>query len=134
MRTRLLIAFATAALIAGCQQKAPEPSNDTAASNAAVPADPAPSKTNAALGLAASGEQAKTLMRDRHEGMEDTGDAFRLVNRELAASSPNVAKIQAAAAVIAGTAEKSSGWFPPGTGPDVGKTRAKAEIWQSTLR
>ena len=22
------------------------------------------------------------------------------------------------------------GWFPPGTGPDVGKTHAKAEIWQ----
>ena len=21
-------------------------------------------------------------------------------------------------------------WFPPGTGPDVGKTEAKAEIWQ----
>ena len=71
MRTRLLIAVATATLIAGCQQKAPEVSNDTAATNAVAPADSAPGKTNAVLGPAASGDQAKTLMHDRHEGMED---------------------------------------------------------------
>ena len=130
MRTRLLIAVATATLIAGCQQKAPEVSNDTAATNAVAPADSAPGKTNAVLGPAASGDQAKTLMHDRHEGMEDIGDAFKVVNRELKAGSPNVSAIQAAAASIAANAEKSSGWFPPGTGPDVGKTRAKAEIWQ----
>jgi cytochrome c556 len=130
MRTRLLIAVAAATLIAGCQQKATEPSNDAVVANARASTDSVPARTNAVLGPAASGDQAKTLMHDRHEGMEDTGDAFKLVNRELEASSPDPAKIQAAAAVIAGTAEKSSGWFPPGTGPDVGKTRAKAEIWQ----
>ena len=27
-------------------------------------------------------------------------------------------------------APKVSGWFPPGTGPDVGKTHAKPAIWQ----
>ena len=27
-------------------------------------------------------------------------------------------------------AQQSGGWFPPGTGADIGKTRAKAEIWQ----
>ena len=129
MRTRLLIAVATATLIAGCQQKAAEPSNDAAVTNAAS-ADPTPGKTNAVLGPAASGEQAKTLMHDRHEGMEDVGDAFKVVNRELKAGSPNVSAIQAAAASIAANAEKSGSWFPPGTGPDVGKTRAKAEIWQ----
>lgn len=130
MRTRFLIAVAAGSLIAGCQQKASEPSNDTAPSNAAAPADPASGKTNAVLGPAASGDQAKTLMHDRHEGMEDIGDAFKVVNRELKAGSPNVGAIQAAAASIAANAEKSGTWFPPGTGPDVGKTRAKAEIWQ----
>jgi cytochrome c556 len=31
---------------------------------------------------------------------------------------------------MAATAAKIPGYFPPGTGPDVGKTRAKPEIWQ----
>jgi len=34
------------------------------------------------------------------------------------------------AATIAGFAPKVPSWFPPGTGPNVGKTMAKAEIWQ----
>lgn len=130
MRIRLLIAISAAALIAGCQQQAAAPANDAAATNAAAPAEATAEKTNAVLGPAASGEAAKTLMNDRHEGMEDIGDAFKLVGRELQGGSPDVAAIQKAAATIADGAGKSSGWFPPGTGPDVGKTRAKAEIWQ----
>jgi cytochrome c556 len=129
MRAGLLSVVAAAALIAGCQQQAAEPANEAAA-NAAAPAEAAAEKTNAVLGPAISGEQAKTLMHDRHEGMEDIGDAFKLVGRELQGGSPDVAAIQKAAATIADGAGKSSGWFPPGTGPDVGKTRAKAEIWQ----
>src|SRR5690348_14368328 len=113
MRIRLLIAVATAALVAGCQQKAAEPSNDAAVTNATAPADPAPDKTNAVLGPAAAAEQAKTLMHDRHEGMEDIGDAFKVINRELKAGTPNVGAIQAAAASIAANAEKSGTWFPP---------------------
>jgi len=129
MRAGLLSVVAAAALIAGCQQQAAEPANEAAA-NAAAPAEAAAEKTNAVLGPAISGEQAKTLMHDRHEGMEDIGDAFKAVNRELKGDSPDLAAIREAAAGIAAGAGKSSGWFPPGTGPDVGKTRAKAEIWQ----
>ncbi|HEU4704915.1 MAG TPA: cytochrome c, partial [Sphingomicrobium sp.] len=33
-------------------------------------------------------------------------------------------------ATVARLAPEVSKWFPPGTGPDVGKTRAKPEIWQ----
>ncbi|HEX6219343.1 MAG TPA: cytochrome c [Sphingomicrobium sp.] len=131
MRIGLLSAVTAAALVAACQQQAAEPpANDAAATNAAAPAEATAEKTNAVLGPAVSGDEAKTLMHDRHEGMEDIGDAFKLVNRELKGSNPDMAAIQKAAADIASGAEKSSTWFPPGTGPDVGKTRAKAEIWQ----
>ena len=34
------------------------------------------------------------------------------------------------AAQIAQLARKASGWFPAGTGPELGKTGAKPEIWQ----
>ena len=129
MPTRFLVATAAAALIAGCGQQAAEKNDVAATTNAAAPAKTA-EKTNAVLGPAATAEQAKTLMHDRHEGMEDIGDAFKVVSRETKAGSPDVAAIREAAAVIADGAAKSVDWFPPGTGPDVGKTRAKAEIWQ----
>lgn len=129
MPTRLLVATAAAALIAGCGQQAAEQNNVSIASNAAAPAATA-EKTNAVLGPAATAEQAKTLMHDRHEGMEEIGDAFKIVGRETKAANPDVAAVREAAATIATLADKSVGWFPPGTGPDVGKTRAKAEIWQ----
>lgn len=130
MPTRLLIATAAAALIAGCGQQAAEQNEVAANTDAAAPAGTAAEKPNAVLGAAISGEPAKTLMHDRHEGMEDIGDAFKIVGREIKAGSPDVAAIREAAAVIADGAAKSVDWFPPGTGPDVGKTRAKAEIWQ----
>ncbi|HVH49306.1 MAG TPA: cytochrome c [Sphingomicrobium sp.] len=130
MRVRLLIALSSAALAGGCGQQAAEPSNDAVATNGGAPIEATAEKTNSALGPAMSGDQAKTMMHDRHEGMEDIGKAFKEVNRQLKESAPDVAAIRTAASAIADGAGKSSGWFPPGTGPDVGKTRAKAEIWQ----
>ena len=32
--------------------------------------------------------------------------------------------------LVARYAPQVKGWYPPGTGPDVGKTRAKPEIWK----
>lgn len=131
MRLRLFFAVTIPVLLAACGQQETPAQNDTivsANSPAEVPA--AAEKTNAVLGPAVSGDPAKTLMHDRHEGMEDIGDAFKVVGRETKAGSPDVVAIREAAAVIADGAAKSVDWFPPGTGPDVGKTRAKAEIWQ----
>lgn len=131
--------FPAAALIAltGCREN-PEPTNNVAANIVAPSAEPtAPSaKTNAraakpnALGAPVSGDQAKKLMHDRHEGMEDIGDAFKAAARWAKSDSPNAVDVREDAAVIARLAPLASGWFPSGTGPDVGKTRAKAEIWQ----
>jgi cytochrome c556 len=78
-----------------------------------------------------SGPQATQIMRERHEGMENIGKAFKALHREFDASSPSVPMVKASAAQIADLAKKASGWFPAGTGPDVGKTGAKPEIWQT---
>ena len=130
MRIGLLAAL-TATALAGCRQQADGPANDSVVSaNAPAPVEPNGNTANAVLGAAVSGDQAKALMEERHEGMENIGDAFKAVNAQLKGSSPDVAAIQREAATIATLAEKSVGWFPPGTGPDVGKTRAKAGIWQ----
>ncbi len=124
---RFAIAVAVAAL-AACDQQAP------VANNAAAPA------ANAAAGNAASAaplgtapatkEAALELMHERHEGMEDIGDAFKIVSRELKGDSPDLAKVREGAGTIARLAPQASGWFPPETGPEIGKTRAKSEIWQ----
>jgi cytochrome c556 len=39
--------------------------------------------------------------------------------------------VKASAAQIADLSKKASRWFPAGTGPDVGKTGARPEIWQT---
>lgn len=134
MRIGLLVTVTAAALVAGCQEQAAAPANEVAEANATVPANAAAASaegTNAVLGPPATGDRVKALMEERHEGMEDIGDAFKIVNAQLKGSAPDIAAIRSAAATIADGAAKSPTWFPPGTGPDVGKTRAKAEIWQT---
>ena len=80
---------------------------------------------------AVSGVKAAQVMHERHEGMETIGKAFKALHREFDSSSPSVPTVGAFAAQMANLAKRSSGWFPQGTGPDVGKTGAKPEIWQS---
>lgn len=74
-------------------------------------------------------EQALALMKERHEGYERIGKAMKVVSRELKAGTPDLAQVRQNAGTIAELAPKVQGWFPAGTGPDVGKTGAKAEIW-----
>lgn len=131
---RVLIAIAASVFaVSACSQGSDEPT-EQAASNEAPAAGVAATTTAAAtanpLGKAVSGAQAKKVMHDRHEGMEDIGDAMKLVSGELKKDSPDLAKVRSGAATFARYAPQVKGWYPPGTGPDVGKTRAKAEIWQ----
>jgi cytochrome c556 len=128
MRNALL---AAAVLLAGCGQSA-----DTPAANSAAPktgqvlpigdSDPAAVAARAP----ASKAEALKLMHDRHENMEKIGKATKAVGRELKAATPDLATIRSSAATIAGLAPKIPSWFPPGTGPDVGKTMAKPDLWQ----
>src|SRR4051794_8640588 len=77
-----------------------------------------------------SKDAALKVMHERHEGMEAIGKANKILRRELAADAPNVAEVRGAANTIANLAGKSSRWFPQGTGPELGKTGAKPDIWQ----
>jgi len=117
-------ALCAVALLAACREQAP--SNEAQSSNNIVQS--AETRTAAAEPL--SREQALELMHERHEGMEEIGDETKKITNALKSSSPDVGAIQRSAARIAELAGEARSWFPEGTGPDVGKTRAKAEIWQ----
>ena len=123
---RLLIAAAACALLAGC--KAQEQANQAEAPGNQVM--PSAETRTAGLGDPLDAARAKALMHERHEGMEDIGDAMKVLSREMKKDAPDLAAVRTNAATIADLAPKASGWFPPGTGPDVGKTHAKPEIWQ----
>jgi cytochrome c556 len=74
--------------------------------------------------------QALSVMHERHEGMEDVGKQNKVLRRELTASAPDLVAVRGAAATIAKHSSEATHWFPAGTGPDLGKTGAKPEIWQ----
>ena len=126
---RLLAAAATIALLSSCSKA--EDTNQTLAEanssgNAASAAiENAVEQSNA---TPLQKEQALALMKERHEGYEQIGKAMRAAKKGL--DGNDVAAVRTAAATINGLAPKASNWFPAGTGPDVGKTDAKAEIWQ----
>jgi len=75
--------------------------------------------------------RALAIMHQRHEGMEKIGDTNKLLRREITSSSPFVPAIQSGAATIASLSVKANGWFPRGTGPELGKTGARPQIWQT---
>jgi cytochrome c556 len=76
----------------------------------------------------AGGDAAK-VMHARHEGMETIGKDFKALHRQFDSPAPNLALVRTAAGQIAGLSREASGWFPAGTGPEIGKTGAKPEIW-----
>ncbi|MFL5223333.1 MAG: c-type cytochrome [Microvirga sp.] len=76
--------------------------------------------------------KALAIMHQRHEGMEKIGDTNKLLRREITSSTPFLPAVKSGAATIASLSKQASGWFPAGTGPDVGKTGAKPEIWRDS--
>ena len=126
----LLIAATACALVAACSQPdgnatlAEANGSGNAASesleNAVLQSDAAPLEK----------AQALALMKQRHEDYEKIGDAMKIVSRELKGDAPDLAAVRKNADYIAAQAPKIPSWFPAGTGPDVGKTEAKGEIWQ----
>ena len=84
----------------------------------------------AAIAAPLSKQAALKIMHERHEGMEAIGKANKQLRREITSDAPNIAAIRSSAAAMAGLAAKSGKWFPKGTGPEMGKTGAKPEIWQ----
>ena len=121
------IALAVAAL-AACEKPAAD--SQQASAYEATNASEVASSTVAAAAKPLPKGAALKLMHDRHENMEKIGDATKAASRTLKSGSPDLVVIRSSAATIAGLAPKVPSWFPAGTGPDVGKTEAKAEIWQ----
>jgi cytochrome c556 len=72
-------------------------------------------------------QQALALMKERHEGYEKIGKAMRAAKKAIDAG--DAAGARAPADQLAQLAPQAIGWFPAGTGPDVGKTEARSEIW-----
>ena len=75
-------------------------------------------------------QKALSIMHARHEGMEKIGDTNKLLRREVTSDAPYMPVVKSSAATIAGLSVKANGWFPKGTGPEMGKTGAKPEIWR----
>jgi len=90
----------------------------------------APSSGMLMLAVPLSRDRALAVMKARHEGMEAIGNSSKAIHRAL--SDPDLPAIRSNAAKIAQLSQLASGWFPGGTGPDVAKTRAKADIWQNS--
>ena len=122
MVSRLALAICGIALLAGC--KAQQHGNE--ANSAAVAAETA----GAAAAAPLSNDQALALMKERHEHMEAFGDATKKASNALKSSSPDLGAIRDSSTRIGALAPRLLSWFPQGTGPEIGKTRAKAEIWQ----
>ena len=128
MRAASFTFAACAALLCGCGGPQTSQANNAQAniSNDSRDVNQATgSNMEARLSL---GDAAK-VMHARHEGMETIGKNFKVLNRELNGSSPDLAAVRASAATINQLAHNASSWFPEGTGPDVGKTGAKPDIW-----
>jgi cytochrome c556 len=87
--------------------------------------------TSAGIALAAlPKDKALAIMHARHEGMESIGKATKTINRELQGGSPDLTLVRLSAGQIAKLSRQASHWFPRGTGPELGKTGAKPEIWK----
>ena len=83
----------------------------------------------APVGALIAAQSALDLQKARHDHYHELGDAFKTVRDQTRAGTPNMAKIKAAAQVINEASIDQGRWFPAGTGPEAGKTRALAEIW-----
>jgi len=69
------------------------------------------------------------MLKARHEHYEQLGDAFKAVRDGSKAATPDFAALEKAAEVVNQASINQQQWFPKGTGPEAGKTRALPEIW-----
>ncbi|MEP7131465.1 MAG: cytochrome c [Sphingomicrobium sp.] len=135
MRIAILAASTAAAFLGGCGGPETSQANNAQAniSDSASPAAAANASTTtngmAMIAAAPSKDRALKIMHDRHEAMEGLGKAMKTLHRALDSSPPDINVIRAQTALMASAAAKIPSWVPAGTGPDVGKTRAKPEIW-----
>lgn len=137
MRSTLFMTAAACAFIAGCGSPDGDASSGTVANGANQVLPITDGEANAAQATAAlpsepvAKDKAAAFMRERHEKYEAIGDAMKVVSRELKSDNPDLAAVRQRATQIEAFAQQVPSLFPPGTGPEAGKTEAKADIWRN---
>ena len=99
-----------------------------ASDNDAAAAEAQDAAANVANGSAGPVDIA-AVMHARHEHYEEMGKAMKGIGDQLKSGSPDLGIVRRHAALIAGYGPQVLTWFPEGSGPEAGRTRAKAEIW-----
>ena len=84
----------------------------------------------APVGVLIAAGSARDQQKARHDHYHELGDAFKTVRDQSKAGTPNMAKIKSAAQVVSEASIDQGRWFPHGTGPEAGKTRALPIIWE----
>lgn len=128
MKIKLFAATAVLALgLAACGGETPAP--ETPAPEAPAAEAPAPEPAPAMASAGETPADPVAFMKTRHDNYEDLGKNFKVLLDNSKLGSPDMAAVSAAAAKVNEYAGQMGTWFPPGTGPEAGKTQAKANIW-----
>ena len=128
MKIKLFAATAVLALgLAACGGETPAPEMPAPEAPAAEALAPEPAPAMASMGETPADPVA--FMKTRHENYEDLGKNFKVLLDNSKLGTPDMAAVSAAAAKVNEYAGQMGTWFPPGTGPEAGKTEAKANIW-----
>jgi cytochrome c556 len=132
MRIAFLAAVAAAALLTGCGgNKTSDAGNSTATARNAITGQAMMATAAPPMAIPAAvtnKDQALKIMKARQDGMKELGKAMKNLHRAMDAGDMNTVRAQTT--IMAATAPKIPSLFPPGTGPDVAKTRAKPDIWK----
>jgi cytochrome c556 len=134
MRIAVLAVTAATVFLGGCGGSETNQANNAQVNIANSVSPPATTDANAItdnmvmLAVAPEKDQALKIMHDREVAMKGLGKAMKTLHRALDAG--DIDAVRAQTAIMAAAAPKIPAMFPPGTGPDVGKTRAKPEIWK----
>ncbi|HET9474267.1 MAG TPA: cytochrome c, partial [Steroidobacteraceae bacterium] len=84
----------------------------------------------AMAGVALHAATPQEAQKARHEHYEELGDAFKAVRDNSRGGSPDWSALEKAANVVVEASIDQQRWFPHGTGPEAGKTRALPDIWK----
>jgi cytochrome c556 len=79
--------------------------------------------------FAADAKSPADVQKARHDHYKDLGDSFKSVRDLSHASTPDWVAIEKAATAVNEASVDQQRWFPTGSGPEAGKTRALPEIW-----
>jgi cytochrome c556 len=129
MRTLSFALVSCAVLLSGCGGPETSQANNGQANISNESRDVNQASASNVQARVSLGDAAK-VMHTRHEGMETIGKNFKAINRQLGGASPDLGVVRASASTINKLAHDAPSWFPEGTGPEIGKTGAKPEIWQ----